>query len=124
MKTLGILFILFSLANPQIGLANSDGSSKADPDPEKVEGIAYHTLGQQIHDHIKFPSFLMELEMSGSSKVKFKVNYDHTISVVEVYGNNSRINNYLKQQLDNKLVVVPNKQLGKTYEVNINFYLI
>ena len=126
MKNLGIFLILFSMANLNVGFAGTDGpkKAKAKAKAEKMEVNSFHSLGTQIQGHVKYPPFLMKLEIDGSSKVTFKINRDHTISVVDVTGTNNRINWYVKQQLQDKSVVVPENQLGKTYQVTINFYLI
>ena len=124
MKNLGIFLILFSMASLNVGFADGPKKTKANAKAEKMEATSYHSLGTQIQGHVKYPAFLMKLEIDGSSKVTFKVNTDRTISVVDVTGENTRINLYVKQQLQNKSVVVPENQLGKTYEVTINFYLI
>ena len=126
MKNLGIFLILFSMASLNLGFAGTDGpkKAKANAKTEKMEDTSYHSLGTQIQGHVKYPAFLMKMESQGSSKVTFKVNADQTISVVGVTGSNNMINGYVKQQLQNKSVVVPENQLGKTYEVTINFYLI
>lgn len=124
MKNLGIFLILFTGLN--VGFAGTDGPNKAKvkAKAEKMEDTSYHSLVTQIQGHVKYPPFLMKLEIEGSSKVKFKVNMDQTISVVDVSGTSSLINAYVKKQLQNKSVLVPENQLGKTYEVTINFYLI
>ena len=114
MKKLGFFIIMLGLATMNFGFAGI----------EKIEDTAFHSLGKQIQNHVKYPSFTSQMGVEESSTVKFRIEDDFTISVVSVSGRNAWINQYVKGQLQKKKVRVPEDGLGKIYKVTINFYLI
>lgn len=114
MKKLGFFIIMLSLATMNFGFAGT----------EKIEDTIAHSLGKQIQEHVKYPDFTSQMGIEESSIVRFRVEDDYTISVVSVSGRNSRINQYVRGELQKKKVDVPQDGIGKIYEVTIKFYVI
>ena len=89
-----------------------------------ISSAAFLSLNQQIQGHVKYPTSAVHVNMNGEASVKFRVLQDYSISVVEIKGDNSWLNQYVKGQLQSKKVQLDEKDLNKTYEVTISFYVI
>ncbi len=77
-------------------------------------------IQQQVVDHLSVPDFCQEGDKHYVA-VRFRINEEGTIQVLEISGSDRKLGDYVKEQLEGASLGGSNYEAGTTYMIPIRF---
>jgi|GEM_PF-1586065 len=105
-----------------LSLSNS-GDASTTGNTDAVEASLTQTLRQTLGKGMQFPGYSVEPTQEVIVRIKFKVDADNKIDLLEVSGTNSRINAYVMDNLQGKSASEQPILPGVTFVSTLRFIL-
>jgi Cft2 family RNA processing exonuclease len=109
-------------ATAEPGLSNSGDASSA-LNTDAVEATLTQTLRESLSERMEFPGFAAEPTQEVIVRIKFQVDADNKIDLLEVSGSNRRINAYVMENLQGKSASEQPILPGVTFVSTLRFIL-
>ena len=128
MKTLRKLTaaLLFSFAGLGVSAASTSPSGnpviEAPDSPGNINGMMTKTLVQdQINEHIGYPKTANKQQTKGTVNFIFRINQFNKVELLDIYGDNPFLVDYVENSVDGFKIHLPNNLQGKAYRMIIDF---
>ena len=84
-----------------------------------TESAILESVKTEVTKQIPYPAFALTDKLSGTVEILFHVNDNGEIHVVRVISKEAQLGQYVKQQLEGKLLDLPVQ--GQTYQMTVDY---